>query len=198
MPARIVVPLIGEPLPLDFVNTARTASGDSGDVLATTAGLENWLLAEADRLPAARPTDATLAGIRRLRAGVAAIIDSARRGDRPPPDAVDVVNGALRAAPSYAQLSWGEAGAQIDTVRAGPSDVQLLAALAEATAELLASGLAGTTRECAAPDCALLFLPTHPRRRWCSATVCGNRTRVARYYQRHRLESIPKQAPRDA
>ncbi|MFD0515426.1 CGNR zinc finger domain-containing protein [Streptomyces aureus] len=32
----------------------------------------------------------------------------------------------------------------------------------------------------------LLFLPAHPRRRWCSAARCGNRARVARYYQRHK------------
>ncbi|WP_433464559.1 CGNR zinc finger domain-containing protein [Spirillospora sp. CA-128828] len=31
------------------------------------------------------------------------------------------------------------------------------------------------------------FLPGHPRRRWCSAARCGNRVRVARHYQRHRL-----------
>jgi predicted RNA-binding Zn ribbon-like protein len=32
----------------------------------------------------------------------------------------------------------------------------------------------------------MVFLPAHPRRRWCSPTRCGNRARVARYYQRHR------------
>jgi predicted RNA-binding Zn ribbon-like protein len=32
----------------------------------------------------------------------------------------------------------------------------------------------------------MLFLPAHPRRRWCSPQLCGNRVRVARYYRRHR------------
>ncbi|MEV3921501.1 CGNR zinc finger domain-containing protein [Actinomadura coerulea] len=32
----------------------------------------------------------------------------------------------------------------------------------------------------------MLFLPAHPRRRWCSAARCGNRVRVARHYRRHR------------
>ena len=41
-------------------------------------------------------------------------------------------------------------------------------------------------RECEAADCVMLFRPAHPRRRWCSPTRCGNRARVARYYQRHK------------
>ena len=31
-----------------------------------------------------------------------------------------------------------------------------------------------------------VFLPANPRRRWCSPAICGNRARVARYYQRHK------------
>ncbi|MFC9825694.1 CGNR zinc finger domain-containing protein [Streptomyces erythrochromogenes] len=41
-------------------------------------------------------------------------------------------------------------------------------------AELLTDPRAGQVRECEAPDCVLLFLPAHPRRRWCVAGVCGN------------------------
>ncbi|MEW2136730.1 CGNR zinc finger domain-containing protein [Streptomyces sp. NPDC005409] len=43
-------------------------------------------------------------------------------------------------------------------------------------------------RACEAQDCVLLFLPAHPRRRWCVAPACGNRARVARYYARHKKE----------
>ncbi len=57
---------------------------------------------------------------------------------------------------------------------------------AEAAAALLAGPAAGKAGECEADDCAMLFLPTHPRRRWCSPSRCGNRARVARYYQRHK------------
>jgi predicted RNA-binding Zn ribbon-like protein len=39
------------------------------------------------------------------------------------------------------------------------------------------------------PQCRLLFLPAHPRRRWCSRVLCGNRVRVTRYYQRHKDET---------
>jgi len=30
----------------------------------------------------------------------------------------------------------------------------------------------------------LVFVAENPRRRWCSAAVCGNRVRVARHYAR--------------
>ncbi|GAA2507323.1 hypothetical protein GCM10023100_41830 [Actinocorallia cavernae] len=35
-------------------------------------------------------------------------------------------------------------------------------------------------------------LPAHPRRRWCSPARCGNRARVARYYQRHSVAREPR------
>ena len=35
-------------------------------------------------------------------------------------------------------------------------------------------------------------LPAHPRRRWCSPARCGNRARVARYYQRHGAARGPR------
>ncbi|HEV2241669.1 MAG TPA: CGNR zinc finger domain-containing protein [Streptosporangiaceae bacterium] len=41
-------------------------------------------------------------------------------------------------------------------------------------------------RRCEGRDCRMLFLPANPRRRWCTPDVCGNRARVARYYQRHK------------
>jgi predicted RNA-binding Zn ribbon-like protein len=186
MPARIVSPLIGEPLPLDLVNTARSAAGEAGDVLASVGGLEEWLLAEADRLPVVTVTARTLDRVRALRGHVQTLVDAARFGDRLPPDAMQAVNELLRAAPSFPQLSWDD-GVRVDTARIGSPEAQLLAALAEATVEFLASPLAVLVRECAAADCTLLFAATHARRRWCSASICGNRTRVGRYYARHRL-----------
>uniref|UniRef100_UPI000B043057 CGNR zinc finger domain-containing protein n=1 Tax=Actinomadura kijaniata TaxID=46161 RepID=UPI000B043057 len=70
--------------------------------------------------------------------------------------------------------------------RTGPDGARLAAALAEAAADLLGDPAVTRVRRCEADDCVLLFLPAHPRRRWCSASRCGNRVRVARHYQRHR------------
>ncbi|NUR88680.1 MAG: hypothetical protein HOY71_31720, partial [Nonomuraea sp.] len=79
-----------------------------------------------------------------------------------------------------------DGGPGVELRRDGEAGVRLLAELAEAAIDLLASPDASKVRACEGPGCSLLFLPAHPRRRWCSPAVCGNRARVARYYQRHR------------
>ena len=188
MPPRILVPLIGEPLPLDLVNTRPQPERGVADTFATVDGLAQWLVAESDRLPTVRVTDGTRRAVVELRDHVGSAVEAAMVGKRPPAASLDRINEALRRAPSAPQVRWGSGGGAVDTIRSGDHDAQLLAAIAESAAEYLVSELALTTRQCEAPDCETLFSPTHPRRRWCSPTVCGNRTRVARYYERHRDE----------
>jgi predicted RNA-binding Zn ribbon-like protein len=59
---------------------------------------------------------------------------------------------------------------------------------------LLAGPGDGRLRECAAPDCAFLFVDTSRpgRRRWCAMNRCGNREHVREHRRRHR---IPPGAP---
>lgn len=61
-----------------------------------------------------------------------------------------------------------------------------LATLARDAIELLTSADLTRVRECAAPDCALLFLDrSRPgRRRWCADGACGTKSRSASYRQR--------------
>ncbi|MGH8888396.1 MAG: CGNR zinc finger domain-containing protein [Acidothermaceae bacterium] len=188
MPPRILVPLIGEPLPLDLVNTRPQPDRGVADTFATVDGLAQWLVAESDRLPTVRVTDGTRRAVVQLREHVGFAVEAIMAARRPPAASLDCINDSLRRAPSVPQLRWSSAGGQVDTIRSGDHDAQLLATIAEFAAEYLVSDLALSTRQCEAPDCEMLFSPTHPRRRWCSPTVCGNRTRVARYYERHREE----------
>jgi predicted RNA-binding Zn ribbon-like protein len=181
-----LVPLIGEPLPLDFVNTRPQIDRGVADLFDTLDGLDQWLSAESDRLPHVRVTARTRAAVVELRQHAGVALDELVLGGRPPEAAIACLNAAVRRAPSYPQLRWNTGGAHLDTLRHGADVAQLLAALAEAAVEYLASDIATKTQQCEAPDCELLFSPTHPRRRWCSPTVCGNRTRVARYYERHK------------
>ncbi|WP_075982855.1 CGNR zinc finger domain-containing protein [Bacillus massilinigeriensis] len=41
---------------------------------------------------------------------------------------------------------------------------------------------------CANPECVLLFIDTHGRRKWCSMKICGNRQKVTRHQQRKKEE----------
>ncbi|MFJ6785466.1 CGNR zinc finger domain-containing protein [Streptomyces yangpuensis] len=176
--------LLGEHLALDLLNT-RTAEGD---LVADPAGLAAWLGAQVGRLTAVDAVgEGEVAVVRAVREAARPALEAARRGERPPAQALRVLNGALAEAPSHRVLAWDE-GAGLGVAvhrRAGPAG-RLAAELADAVAELLTDPRVGQVRECEAHDCVLLFLPAHPRRRWCVAGVCGNRARVARYYARHK------------
>jgi predicted RNA-binding Zn ribbon-like protein len=65
----------------------------------------------------------------------------------------------------------------------------LLVPIAEAAADLLCAGNFEYLRKCENPACVLLFYDTtkNHRRRWCSMAACGNRAKVAQFYQRQRL-----------
>ncbi|MFD9884410.1 CGNR zinc finger domain-containing protein [Streptomyces alboflavus] len=64
----------------------------------------------------------------------------------------------------------------------------LLALLARDAADLLGGPLSGRIRECAAADCALLFVDESRAgaRRWCSMDACGARAKMAEYRARRR------------
>jgi predicted RNA-binding Zn ribbon-like protein len=57
--------------------------------------------------------------------------------------------------------------------------------------DLLTSTDADRIRQCEAPDCSWLFLDRSRggRRRWCDMSVCGNRAKARRYYDRHNRNS---------
>ncbi|WP_433711449.1 CGNR zinc finger domain-containing protein [Nocardia sp. CA-084685] len=178
-------PLIGEPLALDLVNTRPTGV----DLLATPDDLANWLALQAARFPelaVARPTSADLAAVHAVRDQISAALDARLHDRRPPADALRGLNAAQAAAPAIRQLEWGGDAVIAIQRRDGTVAERLAAVLAEAAADLLADPSIGKLKRCEADDCVLLFLPAHPRRRWCSAERCGNRVRVARYYRRHK------------
>lgn len=64
----------------------------------------------------------------------------------------------------------------------------VLASVARDAVELLAGDLIGRIRECAAPDCTVLFIDgSRPgKRRWCSMNRCGNRLKKQAFRQRQK------------
>ncbi|TWF77639.1 putative RNA-binding Zn ribbon-like protein [Pseudonocardia hierapolitana] len=183
-----LIPLTGEPLALDLVNTHPVA----GDLLVTPADLSSWLVLQSERFGEAAELADTepgvdgLEAVRNVRDHVAHALDRVRRGERPSADDLDALNRAQRLAPAVLELAWGGTAVTATRRRTGTPAEQLAAWLAEACAEFLAGPLVTKVRQCEADGCVMLFVPAHPRRRWCSATRCGNRVRVARHYQRHK------------
>jgi predicted RNA-binding Zn ribbon-like protein len=179
--------LIGEPLALDLVNTRAHTSGGEFDALDDPADFHAWLERQADRLPLpeARLGVDELAAVRELREHLAVALEEVRHGAPPPPAALRHINEAVRSAPRYPVMEWDGAALIAVMRRDGGAGVRLLARLAEAAVELLTDPAVVRVRGCEGPQCRMLFLPAHPRRRWCSPVLCGNRVRVARYYRRH-------------
>lgn len=184
--------LHSEPLALDLVNTRLYLEDTWVDLLDHQPQREEWLLAEIARLGlqeevAAVFTDAVVDELRPVRDHAAAAIDAARHGTSPTPGALSGLNRALRAAPLVPQLRWGgNAVVAVTTPSAERLGARLAGGFAHETLELLTGPGVSQVRRCEAPSCVMLFQAKNPRRRWCTPAICGNRTRVARYHQRHR------------
>ncbi|MFI6392602.1 ABATE domain-containing protein [Nonomuraea sp. NPDC050540] len=165
-----------------FANTVRVSTGDA---LATAAGLAAWLrerrselevrLDEADLLAIG---DDEAAAARRARDAVRALMGGAQETD----EHVRALNDAVRAAPRWRELAWGEPPS-VTARSARPPVLAAVAEVAEQAILLLTGPDRDHVRPCGAPGCVQFFLKEHPRREWCS-TGCGNRVRVARHYAR--------------
>lgn len=193
-------PLIGEPLPVEFMNTIWADRTGVHDSLATAAEAGGWITALAPHLgPAAlgdhviKFTAKDVTDLRRLRDAARRL--AARRTEDPreraasaiaeAQDAVATLNACAGHAPSWPVLEfYGKSSFSVRSEATGTSAEALLGFLAAETITLFGQGDSLDLRACLAPGCVLYFVKDHPRREWCS-TACGNRARAARHYARH-------------
>ena len=212
MSADVRAPLLGEPLPVELMNTVWADRDRVHDALADPAEALAWLRAAAARteLPAgdiSAPTRAAEAGtlisdLRDLRDALrqlAADLTNDPRPDRGPGSrpaadvsraaAVSTINRVAAVAPAWPELSWPDDGPATSQVRTrAPAAQALLSLIAAQAVSLLTTPGQPPLRACLGPGCVLYFVQHHPRREWCSA-ACGNRARVARHYRRHHPEA---------
>lgn len=183
-------PLLGEPLALDLVNTCVRRGHAEADLLDSPAALAAWLRAESPRVAWSGPvTHADVHALRDLRTALAALLEARRTGVRPPREALRKLNAALAAPTAACRLAWPAQGPQLLQPSSASRRAVLLHALATDAVNVLTGPSATRLRVCAHPECVLQFIALNPRRRWCSAVVCGNRARVARHYQRQQANS---------
>jgi len=193
-------PLLGEPLPVELMNTIWTDRDGIHDALEDDAGAAAWLGAVAGRIgaeagtgpsslneDAVRPAAGTL---RKLRDALRRLAAEATEDPRPPasapgltrPHAVVTLNALATARP---ELVWPAGGHPSGAYRAPGTAADLAVGLiAHQGVGLLAGPGRELLRPCLAPNCPLFFVKNHARREWCTPG-CGNRARVARHYQRH-------------
>ncbi len=183
------LPWLVFPPAVDLPNTAVMTSGGPLDLLTSEDELAVWVAAEHDRIPDVESTRGRLEELRELRQAVHALLHARARRRRPPPTAVDVVNGASRTSPVVPILDRDLAVHEEPT--AGEPFDRFRAAVARSAIELFDRG-DGVLAECGAPSCGMLFLPTTARQTWCSP-ACGNRARVARHADRRRARNAHPQ-----
>jgi predicted RNA-binding Zn ribbon-like protein len=182
--------LAGHPA-LDFLNTRMRVDEDLVDLLQSDEDVLTWLKlagfpvphsnTKAGRLP-------LLLSARELRENIRCLVEKRKAGKCGDPS---LLNRLLAASQSYPQLRWNKPKAlKIDTVRLQDTSESILAPVAEAAADLLASADFKLVKRCEGESCVLWFsdqTKSH-HRRWCSAQLCGNRHKVAAYRKRLRAQ----------
>jgi predicted RNA-binding Zn ribbon-like protein len=176
-------PLVGEPLPLDLLNTLWVDSGRTVDALADPAGVGAWLDERALRSPCSAEQLGPA-----LRAGREAIRQALLAPDQPA--AHDALNALLARGHLRDRIGPGgpESVVQVD------EEHWRIAWLAAHDLVALLRRRPQRIRRCAEENCILWFLDTsrNGTRRWCTMDGCGNRSKVRRHRERHAKREVER------
>jgi predicted RNA-binding Zn ribbon-like protein len=142
------------------------------------AGLPVRAIATVRTLPS------LLEAARTLRENIRSLVEKRKAGQRGDPS---VLNAFLAEGQSHPRLVWSKPRSPtIDRVRRQDTPAGILAPVAEAAADLLATRDFKLVKRCEDETCILWFRDqtrSH-HRRWCSTALCGNRHKVAAYRKR--------------
>ncbi|WP_343708642.1 ABATE domain-containing protein [Mycobacterium sp.] len=186
----------GEPsLAVDLADTLVTVTDPPTDLIADPDQYQRWWQLQACRLPVAgKQPVPELTATRRLRHAIREAFDAHLASTAPLPTSLDDINAVAAAAPTSTRLDL-----QGNVLRRSTrwhlehgGHPSLAAIVNDAITVLTDNQLRSQLRRCANPACSMLFLATNPRRIWCTANICGNRTRAHRHYQQHHT---PKPSP---
>jgi predicted RNA-binding Zn ribbon-like protein len=151
--------------------------------LLTPAHLTRWYAEAAVASVPVPVTGADLDDARMVREAVYRVARALTGGQPPAAGDEEIINRAAAAPPPVPRMERGVAA----LAAAGPDPAaSALSAVARDAIGLFTSADALRLRECASPECGLLFLDlSRPgRRRWCSSDACGGKARAAAYRQR--------------
>jgi predicted RNA-binding Zn ribbon-like protein len=177
-------------LGLALVNTELAHRGEPVDLLVDGAAVTGWLEARGLGGSVSQAiTPADVDGLRRLRSAIRAAFLARIAGDPLDPDSLRTLNAASAVGPRAPRLTWAVAGPELEWAdpRAGTGVDVAVATIAADAIEVVSGPLGDALRACEAHGCVRLFLQDHGRRRWCSRT-CGDRVRVARHYEKTRVD----------
>ncbi|MEU8785791.1 CGNR zinc finger domain-containing protein [Streptomyces sp. NPDC048637] len=169
-----------------LANTLRRGPTGEVDHLAPAHSVEGWVAGHRLATQPLRFSDHDVGRLTELRAAVRALFTAAIEESAPDSAALGTVNGAAAGAPGSAQLRWHPPSLRSEWKTTAPHTVDaVLACIASDAIDVLCGPRGTSLRQCAAHGCIRFFLREHARRQWCS-TMCGDRVRAARHYQRRR------------
>ncbi len=184
---------------LDLCSTLLWRHSRPVEQLRSPADLARWRSEAGLGRSQGSLTDADLADARVLRESIYRLLSAHIRGAPLPASDVAAVNAAARH-PSrtprlgpQGELRWED----------GEPLAAALSAVARDAIELITGPWAARIRECAASDCAFLFVDTSRSgiRRWCAMNRCGNREHVRKHRSRpgpqddRSRDAVPEPAP---
>lgn len=184
----IAPPKVGDHPALDLLNTVFLFDGTIVDSLQTDQDVLHWL-ASADwpvEHDLARSKSGALQrSARALREAIRRLVEARKAGKRAD---LTPFNALLAQSQSHLKLSTAKGGTlHLERQWRQRTPEEVLGPIAEAAAELLATGDFNLIRRCEDAECILWFYDrtrSH-HRRWCSMATCGNRNKVAAFRQRH-------------
>ncbi|WP_353943925.1 CGNR zinc finger domain-containing protein [Streptomyces sp. HUAS MG91] len=178
----------GGRISVDFTATLTGHIPHTVEHLRTPADLSHW--SRAARLSDAPLPDATPRALDQARQLREALHRTFLHAAKPAPDDLDTISTwSARSLPGP-RLTTAENDAPTLCRPRLHLTGDLLTLIARDGVDLLTGRHSHRIRECAAPDCTLLFVDvSRPgRRRWCSMDVCGARAKMAGYRARRTRE----------
>ena len=164
--------------------------------LRSTGDLTDWLIAA--QLVTVRPkvTAYELTSARRLREAVYRLVMATMKNQLPNPIDIALVNRWSRIPQPVPTLKLEDGLLHLQEKTPQPTRAAL-SAIARDAILLLGSKSFLRVKECARPDCTLLFVDASRsgRRRWCSMDACGNRAKTVDYRKRLKGLKIHTKTP---
>jgi predicted RNA-binding Zn ribbon-like protein len=194
-------PLVGNHLSLDFVNTKIVENGVPKDLLDGLADMAAWAVAvKLLDLPKAKKlaklwqeTESRdeFEEVLRFRKVLHEMVQAFARSESVTPLTLHTINAQLRKQNGYSEIVISDEGFTKRFFLEIHTPNQLLGPVAEAASDLLCYGNPAYVKKCENPVCVLYFYDgtKNHSRRWCSMKACGNRTKVAAFYQRRRQQA---------
>lgn len=185
---------------LDFINTEVVLNGQPTDLLPSWKDVVAWLIEaglvtgkeakESERVRD-RHGPETLKEVKAFRSTMRHMAERVADGKPVPQAALDTINHLLRHRVGYSQISRQNGRFERKYESKSEDTFQLLGLLAEAASDLLVTCDLSLVKKCQNPACVLFFYDTtkNHARHWCSMSLCGNRSKVAAHYHRHRRKT---------